>query len=276
MRLSFLALLFFLCACQNPEPEPETAVENTIAPPEENLLLPRDPTGIPLLPFTFADSSLLVPSWSSSPQGAYMVKTFAARSDDASLNNIINTALANVIAGEEAPIQTTDLRKVVVNSVKTRLLNYKKQAVDTAEMVESLLSWSLDIRYNTEVLYNANGLLTLATSYYGYTGGAHGNYYSVMHNFDLAKGAQLVYDDVLREESKAKILALLRAAEGNYEDIYPTTNIALRRDGILFNFPPYEIASYADGEIEVLLPYAKIAPFLTATGEVVARRIGGL
>ena len=276
MRLSFLALFLVLSACQDSAPEPETVVENATILPEENLLLPRDPTGIALLPITFADSALLGPSWSLTPQGAFHLKTFAARSDDAALNTVVNTALANVIAEEEAPIQTTDLRKVVVNSVKTRLLNYKKQAVDTAEMAESPLSWGLDIRYTTEVLHNANGLLTLATTYYGYTGGAHGNYYTVMHSFDLAKGQQLVYEDVLREENKAEILALLRAAEGNYEDIYPTPNIALRRDGILFDFPPYEIASYAEGEIQVLLPYAKLAPFLTTTGEVVARRIGGL
>jgi len=131
-------LLVFFClslyACQDPAPSPESPVaESDTASPTPDLLQPDDPTGIALQAIVFSDSAQLAPQMSSSPQATYYVSSFAPHSTDEALNSVVNTALANLIAGEEAPIRTKDLRKVIVASVKNRLLNYKKQAVDTTE-----------------------------------------------------------------------------------------------------------------------------------------------
>ena len=111
----------------------------------------------------------------------------------------------------------------------------------------------------TKSIHNANGLLSLATQYYAYTGGAHGNYETVLHNIDVAEGKQLTYESLFSPETNDQLLQLLKSAASEYENTHPTKNIALTKDGILFDYPPYEIASYAEGEIEVILPYEEVA-----------------
>ncbi len=274
--MRFLPLFFCLSlyACQDPAPSPESPVaESDATSPSPDLLQPDDPSGIALQAIVFADSAQLAPQMSSSPQASYFVSSFAPHSTDESLNSVVNTTLANLIAGEEAPIRTKDLRKVIVTSVKTRLLNYKKQAVDTTEIAEMPDAWALEIRYTTEVLHNANGLLSLATQYYAYTGGAHGNYETVLHNFDVSKGKQLTYESLFSPDNNDQLLQLLKSAASEYENIHPTKNIALTKEGILFDYPPYEIASYAEGEIEVILPYKEVEPLLTETGKAIAKRM---
>lgn len=277
MRCLPLLLCLFLYACQDPDPAPEApAPEEKTAAPIPDLVQPAGPTGIPLQAINFTDSAKLVPDLALSPQATYRISTFAARSDDEAFNTVVNTALANLIAGEEAPIRTTNLRKVIVNSVKTQLLNYKKQAVDTAEISKNPEAWILDVNYNTWVLHNANGLLTLATEHDFYTGGPHGNYYTVLHNFDIIAGKQLTYEDIFQAESENQLLSLLKMAAPEQKNIYPTKNVALTKDGLSFDYPPYEINSYVNGEIEVLLPYAKVESLLSETGRNVIQRIGGL
>jgi len=277
MRFFPLLLCLLCCACQNDAPAPESRVaERDAAPPIPDLVQPADPTGIALQALEFADSAKLVPEMATSPRAFYQVSTFAARSGDEALNTIVNTTLANIIAGEEAPIRTTDLHKVAVTSVKTRLLNYKKQSVDTAEVAEMPQIWELDVRFNTEVLHNANGLLTLATDHYYFTGGAHGNYATILHSFDITAGKQLSFKDLFFPDSKGALLGLLKAKHPEYANIYPTENIALTSEGVLFDFPPYDIEAYAVGEIKVVLAYAEVESLLSEAGRNVIQRIGSL
>ena len=47
------------------------------------------------------------------------------------------------------------------------------------------------------------------------------------------------------------------------DEVPATGNFYLSSTGLTFVYNPYEIASYADGQIALFLPYKKLMPFLT-------------
>lgn len=110
-------------------------------------------------------------------------------------------------------------------------------------------------------------------SEYTYTGGAHGmpirNYYVL----DLETGKRLLLEDIV-SESEDEIHAI---AAKYFQEIYEATpelffeeavdtvqNTAgynnmfyLSEDGIVFYYPPYELASYAAGFQKIVVPYSE-------------------
>lgn len=206
----------------------------------------------------------------------YVVNVLVPRSDNEALNTLINTQLAAVIAGENAPISVTDLSQTLKLAAHNVLYNYKKQSIDPAEVKEFSTSYMLENYYDSRIVLNQKGLLTLATSHYYYTGGAHGNYYTVLHSFDTDSTRLLTSEDIFLPDSEAALSALLTTKAQTMQlpvqtDSVPvTTNFAFTKEGLLFDYPPYEIASYADGEIEIILPYAEVSHLLTGKGETTA------
>ena len=275
VALKYLLLLplIFLFSCQNqdsPAVEPDD---------DDDVTMPVAQDTVPFEVFQFADSATLVQEYQNSPQVVFCVKTLVPKSSNETLNILINTELAKVIAGEEAPISVTNLPQTIKVASRTVLYNYKKQDVDTADLKEMWSDYSLEQHYQTEALLNTDKLLTLATNHYYYAGGAHGNHYTVLHTFATDSVQLLQFEDIFLPGLAAELEALLTQkamASGisfQTEAIPITENIAFTKEGLLFNYPPYEIASYADGEIEIVLPYAEVSHLLTERGE---RLAGGL
>lgn len=112
---------------------------------------------------------------------------------------------------------------------------------------------------------------------YTYTGGAHGNYATTYSVYDLAASKKLGLNDVLTTEGKNRMPALL---EKNYrqqnnipdsmklneelfvDTIYVTENFAITPGAMLFSYPPYDIASYAAGEIRIYVPINEVEKYL--------------
>ena len=126
------------------------------------------------------------------------------------------------------------------------------------------------------VLYNDAGWLVLEEASADYTGGAHGNYGSTFQNADVQQGkiwtlADMVTDTTaLRPMLNDAAIAYfgLKPGQGMGEYLLvdavpPTDNVYLSSGGLTFVYNPYEIASYADGEIRLFLPFAKLMPLLT-------------
>lgn len=156
-----------------------------------------------------------------------------------------------------------------------------KYAVEYRQSVDS---GDLDAHYNNHsqsdrmaVRYNDNGWLVLEHMSAGYTGGAHGNYASGFINVDLQNDKVWKLEEVMTVDS-AKTSALLDAAarrrygmaadeklSGNYfeETIRLNGNFYLTHKGITFCYNPYEIASYAQGQIYLFIPYSQIMDLLT-------------
>lgn len=128
-----------------------------------------------------------------------------------------------------------------------------------------------------DVAYNDNGWLVLEVMNAGYTGGAHGNYAGNYLNLDMENNKLWKLEEVLTVDS-VKLSNELNAAarkryrmpateplEGHYFDnsIGVNGNFYLTHKGISFCYNPYEIASYAQGQIKLFIPYANISDLLT-------------
>lgn len=135
----------------------------------------------------------------------------------------------------------------------------------------------LESRY--DVLYNQRGLLSLRlwVSYY-MKGAAHPGTYATTFTFDRQAGALLALDDLflpgadflsaLAPFCQAEIAARDAAfwPDGAAADPANYRNWNLRGDGLLITFDEYQVAPYAAGPQEVLVPYSKIQPLIDLSG----------
>ena len=150
------------------------------------------------------------------------------------------------------------------------------------EEIPTSLSEDESDRYNYElfnffdVVYNKNGLLIMKQSHYSYTGGAHGIYGDTYACIDMTGKKVWQLNDVLQADRTA-ISALLetevrkqfsiQATEALSDrlltdTIKPTNNFYCTSTGIVFHYNPYEIASYADGEVDLYIPFSKLGSML--------------
>lgn len=143
------------------------------------------------------------------------------------------------------------------------------------------------------VIMNESGFLTVEYNTWTYTGGAHGNYGSSYRSFDMESGQELLLEDLVKPGYEKRWPELgaaeLRAQEGA-KAATPLTEVGLFEDklelnetwfltpgGIGFSYDPYEIASYARGMIQFVLPWKDILQDLKPGTKVyeIASRIGG-
>ncbi|RYE25493.1 MAG: DUF3298 domain-containing protein [Sphingobacteriales bacterium] len=127
------------------------------------------------------------------------------------------------------------------------------------------------------VAYNENDWIGFYMMSSEYTGGAHGNYGSSYINADMQSNKVWKLEDVVRVDSvrlqrEIEKAARKRASMSDGEEIkskyfvdriMPNGNFLLTHKGITFNYTPYEIASYAEGEVLLFVPYASIKDLLT-------------
>nr|GFC19379.1 hypothetical protein [Tanacetum cinerariifolium] len=129
----------------------------------------------------------------------------------------------------------------------------------------------------TYVLYQQGNLLSLGFFRYNFSGGAHGNYGLTPASYDLRTGRRLRYDDIFRPTAAQQLPTLLGQAVRPQLNLKPgesldkelfvnkmpvTHNMYLTASGAVFVYQPYEIASYAQGEIVVFVPLASLRPLL--------------
>jgi Protein of unknown function (DUF3298)/Deacetylase PdaC len=157
-------------------------------------------------------------------------------------------------------------------------------------------TFGIGLRYDEQqlmhVLWNQAPLLSIGYFSYSYTGGAHGMYGTSAATFDTRTGRRLRYDDIFRPGTRKQLGALLDQAarrtfglapgvslEGTLfvEHVPVTRNVFLTSGGAIFIYSPYEIASYAQGEIRIFVPFSELRPLLkpglpvAGGGEVTAK-----
>ncbi len=138
---------------------------------------------------------------------------------------------------------------------------------------DDVTSYSYSSQNDMGILWNKDSLLSIGYYNYAYTGGAHGNYGTATVTYDLKKQQVLTYDDVFTANSRAVLIEELEKAyrkkynlspKIKLEDallkspIEPNDNFCLTGTGVLFTYVPYEIASYAEGEIQLFIPFKRI------------------
>lgn len=155
----------------------------------------------------------------------------------------------------------------------SKLFEYKKQLAD-----EDVIG-DFDYYENRkiELINDFTNIFSFSYSIDYYTGGAHPNYNIAFFNINLENGKEIEIEDFITDIEQLNIIAesiFFKEHEINQSSIGESgywfennkfrlnNNFAIKKDGILFLFNTYEIASYAEGAIELFIPYEKISDIL--------------
>lgn len=146
------------------------------------------------------------------------------------------------------------------------------------EMPDASGGWYYNADVNVEVSTDTLISLTVAEDYF--TGGAHGGSGTYFININPSTGAEFTLDNLLKsgyqehltkigEEVFRKVHEIPDTASlnENYfefpdDKFQLNQNYGFRREGIVFYFNNYEIAPYAAGPTEIVIPYETIKDWL--------------
>jgi hypothetical protein len=129
-------------------------------------------------------------------------------------------------------------------------------------------------RGQVKVLISSDTLISLQVDTESFTGGVHPTYTTNFVNVEPKTGTAFLLDAMLRpgyegelnrlgeedlrsqlELGETDALALPEMADGKFQ---LNDNYGFRKEGIVFYFNDYEVGSFAEGPIEILIPYEVI------------------
>lgn len=155
---------------------------------------------------------------------------------------------------------------------KDYLSQFEQEDLDAEDLF--YYRWNMSVTYN--VVYNDNDIVVIDKGIYEYTGGAHGNYGSDYLNIDRANKKLWKLSDIMQVDT-ARIVPMLEAQirkdflieKGEPlntrlldDEVEIPASFYISNKGITFVYGLYEIASYADGMVNVFIPYNKLMNLL--------------
>jgi hypothetical protein len=198
-----------------------------------------------------------------------------------SFSGAINDSLENYI--QAALLDNySELNIKTVDEMAERF--FKDYEESRKDFPDRITSW--EINNSISVIYNENSIVSFLSEFYHYTGGAHGNSGIYFSNFNSQTGEKLELLDILipgyeNELNKAaeKIFRIEKqlSANSNLESegfwfegnkFSLNKNFGIKNEGLIFYFNSYEIAPYAMGPTEILIPYKEIKNLVKQDGSL--------
>lgn len=128
-------------------------------------------------------------------------------------------------------------------------------------MVHPCSTTDQEFKKEYNVVYADRQYLSFRCSEYAYTGGAHGNTQITVGTIDRKTGKILTLADVPAFADRHALKRRLQDAvvmkigkDALQGDVRPHDNFYLSKDGWHFVFNAYEVACYAVGDVEVVIP----------------------
>lgn len=149
-------------------------------------------------------------------------------------------------------------------------------AANYESMVEDMggLSGCWELKTKADTLYTGQKALTVRFETFAYTGGAHPNSNMSFYTFDRETGKPLTLSDMVSDTAalvkvvekafrqKQELLPQYNLEERGYflrdGQFFLPANVGMSREGMVFYYNPYEIAAYALGPIEIVVPYEQL------------------
>lgn len=193
---------------------------------------------------------------------------------DESIKKTIRTFLNMKIATVETGKYILEQKNKTVKGWKAEYMKLSPR--ETADLGMSLSHREED---NTLVMHENEKLITLAHYFFLEAGGqAHGNYSTSVITINKQNSKPLQLSDVLTPQGinvlpsiLEQVARIMYGARNNkpldqndfmVKKILPTKNMFVTGSGIGFVYPPYELRSFADGEITLMVPFAAVKPYL--------------
>ena len=248
----------------------------------------------------FADSAAAFPKEAKSPVGHISMQALVPLGGEEKAQTNLEASMLRDLRGDTLDgLPATTLVALYKQKRQEFFQDYRQDATDsrpapadTAGIGPYGIGMSYEDQTATYVLYQQGNLLSLGYYNYNFSGGAHGNYGTTPASYDLRTGRRLRYEDIFQPTAAQKLPALLGQAVRPLLNLGPgesldkqlfvnkmpvTHNMYLTATGAVFVYQPYEIASYAQGEIRVFVPLTALRPLLRdglplpAAGGVAAR-----
>ncbi len=191
------------------------------------------------------------------------------------LSQWLNAELMKIYPSYKSP---NAIEKNMSKDMKDHILVYIESVADAG--YPENVSWNWDYENAQYENYHGQGYLTIYTSGYEFSGGAHGNSWEVYENYDIRNKKKLPLSAIIHIDS-TKISALLeKKFRQDYEveegksltefglfenKIKPNNNFYFDDWGMTFVYNQYEIGPYALGIIALFIPWEKLQPYLDRT-----------
>jgi len=232
-----------------------------------------------VIPFTYVYTSgetKLRAALPNSPQGHIQLSSvwpIGSGPIDSFLKKRIMAIHSSKTGEKEIGAYFLQQKKVFFESYKSDFKDSK-----TEDIKEAPFSYNYEFSSSLMIAYATPKLITMAQSFYSYTGGAHGMYGTRYYVFDLTKPRQLGLNEIVTPEGRKKLRPLLEkyfrkqnnikagttlVDAGLFENkIEPNSNFFVSGKGISFCYQPYEIGPYSSGQIEIFIPLSELTALL--------------
>lgn len=195
--------------------------------------------------------------WFSSDEGEVNISLLGLKTNVAWLNDLLWSELVKNDFGENV----SKTRDQMLSKYKTIWNDVKESLEKEPELGFSSNTWMMFVGQKEK-------LATFAIRYYSYTGGAHGLGGSEYLTIDMTTHKVLTLSDIIEQKKLPEVKELLwsfytdsgrikdEEAFTKKTDFDVSKNFYLAHDGIHFIYHEYEIASYAAGEQDLVIPWA--------------------
>ena len=194
--------------------------------------------------------------WFSSDEGEVNISLLGLKTNVAWLNDLLWSELVKNDFGENV----SKTRDQMLSKYKTIWNDVKASLEKEPELGFSSNTWMMFVGQKEK-------LATFAIRYYSYTGGPHGVGGSEYLTVDMTTHKVLTLSDIIEQKKLPEVKELLWSFytdDGRIKDEEAFTkktdfdvskNFYLAHDGIHFIYHEYEIASYAAGEQDLVIPW---------------------
>ena len=197
--------------------------------------------------------------WFSSDEGEVNISLLGLKTNVAWLNDLLWSELVKNDFGENV----SKTRDQMLSKYKTIWNGAKESLEKEPELGFSSNTWMLFVGQKEK-------LATFAVRYYSYTGGPHGVGGNVYLTVDMTTHKVLTLSDIIDQKKLPEVKELLWSFYTDYgrikdEDAFTkktdfdvSKNFYLAHDGIHFIYHEYEIASYAEGEQDLVISWGQL------------------
>ncbi|KGE19836.1 PdaC/SigV domain-containing protein [Paenibacillus wynnii] len=165
-------------------------------------------------------------------------------------------------------LSNPEVQKKINDTLKQTIMSFAVAAEkEIANKTEEDRPYEFESNYI--VTYNQNGILSLVTEQFSYTGGAHGMTYRNAFTFSLKDGKRLLLGDLFgansnyKKELNAKLSKLIKA-EGGYLGGFNGLNTEkyfyLKEGKVVIFFQLYEYTAYAQGFPTYTFNFTELLP----------------
>jgi hypothetical protein len=221
-----------------------------------------------------ADSVALIPANPSSPRAVSRYGYVLPRT--AVEDFLYHTLKHQLVPGAA---QGDDIPHAIQSAMASYFASYRRENEPLVKSTEADLQ-AFAFAYESDVAvyvrFNEDNWVVTEQFSTESTGGMHSNYSSSFTNIDVAGKRVWTLPDIvsdtiaLRPLLSDAAISFLRLKPGQsvggrllVDEVPVTANVFIGAKGLSFVYNPYEIASYAEGQITLFLPYTKLLQILT-------------